>query len=524
MMEALELKQFRPTLQMLSEELDGLGVRHQLFAMIPEREYKGIRPFSRYMTLQKDYLYLLSRDNAAEFPVNHFDYICTEWIPGQMNHIFCPDISSEQLMALLLDVFRWYQEQETKMDHLVFAECNLNDLCNLAEKAFGNPVCFHDDWFMVIAVSSGMERIMKLDYSRSHRRGFLPAQLVEDFKFDTEYLKTYSHVGAALWNGLEPYGTGRSIYVNLIDNEIYKGRMLVLEDGTRFRARDFRMAECIAQRAVMILKHKEPGDNWQYHSMDDIFMEALHGEKQDIADTSLMLELMQWEKDDQYACALIQSQERDSAEILGHVVHSDLCHMIPNSYVMFLQQQQCVVVNMTKAQIDLRELRYLISPACRDYGLYAGVSSPVRGIRQLSQAFRQADIALKQAFYLHNQYWVMPFSVCALDVMLRNIQIGVSPMNMVAPELLALKEMDERRGTQFFATLKGYLLNERDIPKAAQELIVHRSTLIYRIKKIQTMFSLDLDDPQQRLYLLVSLKLMEQEEMLQKESLVRMDV
>ena len=237
-----------------------------------------------------------------------------------------------------------------------------------------------------------------------------------------------------------------------------------------------------------------------------------------------MLELMQWEKNDQFICALIQSQQRNSAEILGHVVHGDLCRLIPNSYVMFIKQQQCVVVNMTKSKVDQRELRYLLSPVCRDYGLYSGVSSPVRGIRQLFQAFRQADIALKQAFYLRNQYWVMPFSVCALDVMLRNIQIGIAPMNMVAPELLALKEMDERRGTQFFETLKGYLLNERDIPKAAQELIVHRSTLIYRIKKIQTMFSLDLDDPELRLYLLISLRLMEQEEMKQKESLVLMDV
>ena len=523
-MDIIQMKQFRPTLQMLSEELNIRDVKHQLFAQFPEREYKGVRPFSRYMTLQKDYIYLISKENAAEFPVNEFDFVCTEWIAGKRNHIFCPEISAEQLMALLLDIFRWYQDQETRMDHLVFSECDLNDLCNMAEKAFGNPVCIHDDWFMMIAVSKEMESYTKLDYSRSRRRSFLPAQLVEEFKFDTEYLNTYSRKGAALWSGMQLGGKGRSIYVNLFDNEIYKGRLLVLEDGVEFRTRDYLMAECIAQRAAMILKRKQPGDHWQYHSMDDIFMEILRGEKQDLADTSLMLELMQWDKNDQFACALIQSQARNSAEILGHVVHSDLCRLIPNSYVMFIKQQQCVVVNMTKSKVSQREFRYLLSPVCRDYGLYAGVSSPVRGIRQLSQAFCQADIALKQAFYLRNQHWVMTFSVCALDVMLRNIQIGITPMNMVAPELLALKEMDERRGTQFFETLKGYLLNERDIPKAAQELIVHRSTLIYRIKKIQTMFSLDLDDPEQRLYLLISLKLMEQEEMKQKESLVLMDV
>lgn len=523
-MESIHLKQFRPTLQMLSEELDMRDVEHQLFAPVPERDYKGVRPFSRYMTLQKDYIYLITKDTASEFPVNEFDYICTEWIPGQVNHIFCPGISSEQLMALLLDVFRWYQDQETKMDHLVFSNGDLNDLCNLAERAFCNPVCIHDDWFMMIAMSKETANIMTLDYSRSGRRGFLPAKLVEEFKFDTEYLKTYSGTGAALWEGLGADGKGRSIHVNLIDNGIFKGRLLVLEEGVKFRTSDFLLAECLAQRAMLILKRKEPGDNWQYHSMDDIFMEILRGVRQDTADTALMLELMQWEKNDQYACALIQNQQRDSAEILGHVVHGDLFRLIPNSYVMFIKQQQCVVVNMTKSGISQRELRYLLAPVCRDYGLYAGVSSPVRGVRQLSQAFCQADIALKQAFYLRNQHWVMPFSVCALDVMLRNIEIGITPMNMVAPELLALKEMDQRRGTQFFDTLKGYLLNERDIPKAAQELIVHRSTLIYRIKKIQTMFSLDLDDPEQRLYLLISLKLMEQEEMKQKASLVRMDV
>ena len=68
------------------------------------------------------------------------------------------------------------------------------------------------------------------------------------------------------------------MYVNLVDNGIYKGRLLVLENNAKFRTSDFLMAECIAQRAIMLLKRKQPGDNWQYHSMDDIFMEILRGD------------------------------------------------------------------------------------------------------------------------------------------------------------------------------------------------------------------------------------------------------
>ncbi len=40
-------------------------------------------------------------------------------------------------------------------------------------------------------------------------------------------------------------------------------------------------------------------------------------------------------------------------------------------------------------------------------------------------------------------------------------------------------------------------------------MIIHRTTLVYRLKKIQSMTSINLDDPEERLYLLLSLRLLE---------------
>ena len=74
--------------------------------------------------------------------------------------------------------------------------------------------------------------------------------------------------------------------------------------------------------------------------------------------------------------------------------------------------------------------------------------------------------------------------------------------------------MDEEKSTEYFQTLRVFLVRERDIPRTSQELIIHRTTLLYRLKKIQSITGLSLDDAQTRLYLLLSFKMMELEKLI----------
>lgn len=519
-MHSIQLQQFLPSIEMIAEELGLLKQRYFLHCPQTGQKYRGIRPYSKYITMDPDYLYLLTPESAAGFLVDTYAYISTFSLNGHANHICCPDIPPEQLMAVLLELFSRYQDCQMQMDRLVFSNSDLTQMCFLAEKLLGNPVLIHDDWFIVVAMSEDMANVMPPEVISASRREFIPRDVVDDFKFNPAYLKTYSTRGAALWDGLSPAEAGQCLYVNLFDGSQYKGRFFILQTHRKFQKSDFLLAECIAQRIMMILRRKKPGDNWQYHSMDDIMFSLLEGRNQDLAELSLLLGMLKWGKGDQYLCLRTQSQQSDTTAVLDHVVHGDLINAFPGSYVMLIKKQHCIVINLTKSKVSASHVRYKISPLCRDYFMYVGISSPVRGILGLQAAFHQADIALREAFVMQNERWVIPFSTCALDVMLRNIQIGLQPLDLVAPELLYLIEFDQKRGTQYFETLKGYLLNERDIPRAAEALIVHRSTLIYRIKKIISMTNLNLEEQEQRLYLLISLKLLEQEEMKRREIMI----
>ena len=132
------------------------------------------------------------------------------------------------------------------------------------------------------------------------------------------------------------------------------------------------------------------------------------------------------------------------------------------------------------------------------------------GVDELRYAFRQTAIALEQAFFLRNERWVIPFSTIVLDYALRKLPGDLPPGYMVAPELLELLDYDRKKGTEYFGTLRTWLLCERDIPRTSEALIIHRTTLLYRLKKIQAQTGLNLDDPDERLYLLLSLKMLSQ--------------
>ena len=75
--------------------------------------------------------------------------------------------------------------------------------------------------------------------------------------------------------------------------------------------------------------------------------------------------------------------------------------------------------------------------------------------------------------------------------------------------LIKLRTLDRQKNTDYYNTLRTFLKNERSIPKTSEELIIHRTTLQYRLEKIQELIKLNLENEDVRLYLKMSFKIMD---------------
>ncbi len=71
-------------------------------------------------------------------------------------------------------------------------------------------------------------------------------------------------------------------------------------------------------------------------------------------------------------------------------------------------------------------------------------------------------------------------------------------MYMLYPGVAQIIRYDQENGTDLRDVLLQYLLNERNATKTADALFMHRNTVLYKIKKIESLLGDDLEDPATR--------------------------
>ena len=487
------LLHMHPDWETIVEELRRAGIDCRMMGKADGTRFVDVRRLKPGTVIEQGTLYVME-DGCG--------------VPGGPR-ILCPGVAQADVLDALIEIFRRFQAQERQLDELVYRNAGLRELCEAGAALLDNPICIHDDWFVMIARSAELPEVLPPDYIMASSREFIPRIIIDDFKNDSEYLETYSFRETQLWESSP--NQPPCLYMNLWEGEIYRGRLLVVRYHRDFRRADYRLTELLAQRALQLLNRKQLGVDRPHRSVDDIVYDLLEGREVLAREAGELTRMLGWGRDDPALCIRMRSQQADDSILMAHALHSELFRAFPQGYILFSDQQQCVVLNLNREKGSLADIRHRLAPLCRDYCLYAGLSAPVTGLREWPVAWREAGYALEKAFALRSERWMLPFPDCALDALLDSIQPPMQPVHLVAPELLILMAHDAAHDTRYFETLRAYLLLERDIPRTSEYLIIHRTTLLYRLRKIRELVPVKLDDPWKRLYLVFSLRILERE-------------
>lgn len=79
--------------------------------------------------------------------------------------------------------------------------------------------------------------------------------------------------------------------------------------------------------------------------------------------------------------------------------------------------------------------------------------------------------------------------------------------NFIYPGLEELKNYDQKQHTELYKTLTIYIETNGNMTETAERLFVHRNTAIYRIKTIEQLLGMTLDNEDFRLQLSFSFRL-----------------
>ena len=146
----------------------------------------------------------------------------------------------------------------------------------------------------------------------------------------------------------------------------------------------------------------------------------------------------------------------------------------------------------------------------------AGVSNGFSDIHDARIAYYQAEAAIDNGMITNPNSDLYYFQTYALISLVVN-SMGNLPANAYFSERLQkLIRHDKDAPVSYLETLRVFLRNSMSYSQTAQELYVHRSTVVDRIARIERELMVDLKEPDTRLQLEIILKAMEIEDMVRQ--------
>ena len=171
-----------------------------------------------------------------------------------------------------------------------------------------------------------------------------------------------------------------------------------------------------------------------------------------------------------------------------------------------LDEEDEAAITRTRAMIE--DVRSQLATRTPSGLVAAGISRTAMGLASLRDSYREAKDAVGIAYELGDQDTSTYYGDLKLyQLLLALKERNLSHLNLFYQDALGpLVEHDERKQSDLIRTLNGFFEANGNLAKAAQELDVHRNTLVYRLERIADLTGLDLDDSDNRLILHLALK------------------
>ena len=231
----------------------------------------------------------------------------------------------------------------------------------------------------------------------------------------------------------------------------------------------------------------------------------------DDTDAALILQNYGWSVNNNYSVIKFSFYKNTKWDELTEYICGKLEETWANSCAIIHSDDIVWVFNhsISNNADDEHKFFHVLAYIVRDFVCKAGVSDKFTDLNRLPSYLIQATKALDVGQKCSPEKWYFKFSDYALDYMYDRIVSEMSYDQIIAEAIRKLINYDKKNNTEYLLTLRAYLNNNCNSTHTAEELYVHRTTLIRRIDRIEEICKIDFSDKENRIYLVLSFWLLE---------------
>lgn len=496
----------------LTEAFDGVT----FYAKTDHARLKGVKLYQKGKNLHSQYAYIIHNHEITDafMDYRNISFIIIGIANISIFHKSCPVIAIHdkysflEILDLLQQTFEKYQKWDRLLQLALNSDHPLDDMLAASLDIFQNPLFVHDTNFYILACPRYVPGMLVFEQDARTGRTIAPLSLIHDFNVDMEYLDTLKkHQPAMFSAALRGY---RILYANLWNEERYEGRICIDELQSEIQLGNYWALEYLGKFIELAIKRKNLFRLSMGNDMDRFFNDYLDGTLKDQQLILNYLFFLNWKQHDRYLCLCLNMEQQDMNMISSPATLGHIQTQIPAGHAFIYRQSIAVIVNLSYGHASVSEVISSLALLLREGLMKMGASSEIHDFLHVPQGYLQASAVLDLGRKSKSTVWCYRFDDYLLEYLLEKGGETIPPDLLCSDKILFLKNYDDKNNTDLYNTLKLYLELERNVLQTSKELFIHRSTLFYRLERIQKITGANLEDPKERLILRISFYIMEQ--------------
>ncbi len=479
----------------LAERFSSYHIRYEISD--GSADISGVRFFSEELSeLSSDHVYVGKCSDVFSDP----EYKDTILLVHGYDLMFIEDQSAEEVLNQVLSAFDYYNRWENSLWAAAGTEHPVQSMVDACDDIMNGPLAVSDSRGHIIACT--------------HADG--PHRYSEGWRFIYETgtvpnTYTSSPIKDVEGNILDDWTTYPQIFE--MENHICIGSQIVADKeivaafymqqfSKVFTQGDVQLAEvfCAILTSITALH----GLHSEIQSNAALVGSLLDGEEVD-ASTHTKLDTLMTARAP-YQLLIVRSVTSSINIVRRNTLFETVLTLVPDTLALTYENDIVCIVSYSSVGHFLQALSMQVN--LTHYVI--GVSLPFKGWEKLFSRYKQAQCSLNLATGTSKAVsGAVFFRDIALEYVMSTLHEYDVELDLAHPALAILSDYDKAHDTDFYNSLKQYLRNERNMVKTAEDLCIHRNSLKYRMRRIREMINADLDDPRERLFLLLSFSLKE---------------
>lgn len=455
--------------------------------------------------LTDSYLYITTPDLLpAEFPMEGFvSILCIGSLPPNYQLERCEYIcvSDETELSFLFNhlftVFSNFNRWEVRILECLNEHLSMHEIGEILFEILGNPVSFCTPFLKIVMF------VDKSNHPKSNHyveNMYIPSDELNVVITDPEYKETLKMKEPSVFSGTM-YGY-RKLYYNIMHNNELLGRIVIDEIYHPAKESDLSLLLLFSKYVKQSYLHKCLINLGETREFDEMIKKLViynnpYREKYDS-----MLRSYGWKKDDFYCFACLSSSTNVNYhfKLIEDTIY--LRQLLENNYIFTNENHIVILLNLNNKG-SMMPLHRKFEYVSKNLNYFVGIGNRFDNFEKLNIYYKQSVTALKIGQQIHPDQGVFEYKRYILECVVSNALLDNEKEFFISEQFRCLQIYDHNRGTNLVETLKVCLENNMNAASAQKLLHVHRTTYLYRIRRIQEISGINLDDYRTRLYLMI---------------------